>query len=109
MNQCLSPIERQNVVSQNVWDITNILCLRMCLDYSRNKTDVLYCNVYLGGKIKTNEMGGYVAHMRRGDVNIGFRLVNLNERSHLEAEPAFGGGKWGDRQMPRASGLRSSL
>jgi hypothetical protein len=58
----------------------------MCLDYSRNKTDVLNCNVYvyLGDKIMKNEMGGYVAHMERGDVNIGFSLVNLNERSRLE-------------------------
>jgi hypothetical protein len=55
----------------------------MCLDYSRNKTDVLNCNVYSGDKIMTNEMGRYVARMGRGDVNIEFRLVNLNERNHL--------------------------
>lgn len=35
----------------------HILCLRTCLDYSRNKTDVLNCNVYSGDKIMTKEMG----------------------------------------------------
>jgi hypothetical protein len=75
MSQCFSPLVRQNAVSQNVWDIMHILCLRTCLDYSRNKTDVLNCNVYSGHQIMTNEMG---------DVYMGFRLVNLKERNHLE-------------------------
>ena len=57
MSQCFSLLVRQNAVSQNVWDIMHTLCLRTCLDYSRNKTDVLNCNVYSGDQTMKNEIG----------------------------------------------------
>jgi hypothetical protein len=53
-----------------------MLCLRTCLDYSRNKTDVLNCNVYSGDQIMTNEMGERCVYR--------VQAGNLKERSHLE-------------------------